>query len=210
MTTLTLPTTHIKPDSSIQSTESRLAALGGYINDAVRHCGKRDRGSFDFEDMVQAATLEVWKELKDYPDAPIGYIWQVAYRAAIQEITKGKSVDSLQNDRPFKYQIVSLETLLEKDDRLDTVDEALARHRRHGEIPKPTEDSAVARVMDYELRKSLTPRQEQVLDLRLQQYSESEVGAVLDITQESVSTHVIEIRKRQRLPGVISHNHRPG
>jgi len=194
MTTLTLSPPLIDTKAPAKSTESRLAALGGYINDAVRHCGKRDRGDFDFEDMVQVATLEVWKELKDYPDAPIGYIWQVAYRAAIHVLRSGKSVDSLRTDRPFKYQMVSLEALIEHKDGQDTVDDALARRRRHGEIPKPTEDSAVARVMDYELRKSLTPRQEQVLDLRLQQYSESEVAAVLGISQVSVSQHVLKIR----------------
>ncbi|MEK7876422.1 MAG: hypothetical protein AAB325_09575, partial [Pseudomonadota bacterium] len=146
MTTLTLSPPLIDTKAPAKSTD-RLAALEGYISDAVRHCGARDRGSFDSEDMVQVATLEVWKELKDYPDAPIGYIWQVAYRAAIQVLRSGKSVDSFRSDRPFKYQMVSLEALLEKDDRLDTIDEALARRRRHGEIPKPTEDSAVARVM---------------------------------------------------------------
>ena len=196
MTTLTLSPPLIDATAPAKSTESRLAALGGYIRDAVRHCGKRDRGSFAFEDMVQVATLEVWKELKEYPDAPIGYIWQVAYRAALHVLRMGKSVDSPGTDRPFNYQMVSLEALMEKDDRLDTVDEALARRRRHGEISKPTEDSAVARVMDYELRQSLTPRQEQVLDLRLQQYSESEIAAVLGITQVSVSNHVLKIRLR--------------
>ena len=193
MTTLTLPTTHIKPDSSIQSTESRLAALEGYINDAVRHCGARDRGSFDFEDMVQAATLEVWKELRDYPNAPIGYIWQVAYRAALHVLRLGKSVDSPGAARRANYQILSLEALLQSTEGQETGD-ALARHRRHGEMSNPTEDIAIARVMDYELRQSLTPRQEQVLDLRLRQYSESEVAAVLGITQESVSNHVLKIR----------------
>jgi len=196
MTTLTLSPPLIDTKAPAKSTESRLAALRGYIRDAVSHCGKRDWGAFDFEDLVQVATLEVWKELKDYPDAPIGYIWQVAYRAAIHGLRSGKSVDSLRPDRRFNYQMVSLEHLMEKDDRLDTVEDALARHKRRGEILKPTEDSAVARVMDYELRKSLTPRQEQVLDLRLQQYSESEIAAVLSITQESVSDHVLKIRER--------------
>jgi len=125
MTTLTLPTTQIKPDSSIQSTGSRLAALGGYIRDAVRHCGKRDRGAFDFEDMVQVATLEVWKELKNYPDAPVGYIWQVAYRAAIHMLRSGKSVDSAGAARHDNYQILSLEALLEKNDHLDSVEDVV-------------------------------------------------------------------------------------
>jgi len=195
MTTLTLSPPLTKAPAA-KSTESRLAALGGYINDAVRHCGKRDRGSFDFDDLVQVATLEVWKELKDYPDAPIGYIWQVAYRAAIHVLRQGKSVDSPGAARRANYQVLSLEALLEHKDGRDTVDDALARRRRRGEIPNPTEEIAVARVMDYELRKSLTPRQEQVLDLRLQQYSESEVAAVLGITQVSVSAHVLKIRLR--------------
>ncbi len=195
MTTLTLSPPLIDTKVPAKSTEARLAGLGGYIRDAVRHCGKRDRGSFDFEDLVQAATLEVWKELKEYPDAPIGYIWQVAYRAAIHVLRQGKSVDSPGAARHDNYQVLSLEALLESRDGQDTED-ALARRRRYGEIPKPTEDIAVTRVMDYELRKSLTPRQEQVLDLRLQQYSESEVAAVLGITQESVSDHVLKIRER--------------
>ncbi|MDO8636072.1 MAG: sigma factor-like helix-turn-helix DNA-binding protein [Dehalococcoidia bacterium] len=105
-------------------------------------------------------------------------------------------------DRSFNYQMVSLEHLMEKDERLDTVEDALARHKRRGEILKPT--------MDYELRKYLTPRQEQVLDLRLQQYSESEIAAVLGITQVSVSTHVLKIRIRALAAWGVSRNHRPG
>lgn len=49
MTTLVLAPPQIETKSPIQTTESRLAAVEGYINDVVRHCGKRDRGSFDFE-----------------------------------------------------------------------------------------------------------------------------------------------------------------
>ena len=107
-------------------------------------------------------------------------------------------------------EMVSLEHLMKKDDRLDTVEDALARHKRRGAMLKSTEDSAVARVMDYELRKSLTPRQEQVLELRLQQYSESEIAAVLGITQESVSNLVIHIRVKAAETGGISHLHRLG
>ena len=48
--------------------------------------------------------------------------------------------------------------------------------------------------MLQELWEYLTPRQRQVLELRLQEYSESEVATVLGISQASVSKHVIYIK----------------
>ncbi len=172
MTTLVLAPPQIETKPSIQSTEDRLAALEAYINNAVRHCGKWDRGSFDFEDMVQVATLEVWKELKEYPNVPNGYLWQVAYHAALQVLRRGRSVDSPGAARQAKYQILSLEALLEHKDDRDTVDDALARRRRRGEIPNPTQDLAVANLMREELEPYLVPRERQAFLLLLQGVSD--------------------------------------
>ena len=66
-----------------------------------------------------------------------------------------------------RYYVDSLESLLDSNNGQDTVDDALARRRRHGEIVNPTEDIAMARIMEQELQECLTPRQRQVLDLRL-------------------------------------------
>lgn len=177
-----------------QSPESRLVACEHLIRDAARHCGSRFRRELDFEDMVQEATIEVWRKLKDYPTAPIGYIWQVAYRAALHSLRRGKSVDRPITCGKIVYQVVSLEALIEGKDGRDTVEDALARRKRRGEIPKPTEEAAVARIMWQELWEYLTPRQRQVLDLRLQEYSEQEAATVLGISQAQAHRHVAAIR----------------
>ncbi len=193
MTTLTLSSPLIDTKAPAKSTESRLAALGGYIRDAVRHCGARDRGSFDFDDLVQAATLEVWKELKDYPDAPIGYIWQVAYRAALHVLRMGKSVDSPGSARRANYQILSLETLLEHKAGQETGD-ALARRRRRGEIPNPTQDIAVANLMGEELEPYLVPRERQAFLLLLREYQAKEIAVALGISGGYAQRLVMGIR----------------
>ena len=180
-----------------QSPESRLVACEHLIRAAARHCGSRHRRGLDFEDMVQEATIEVWRKLKDYPTAPIGYIWQVAYRAALHSLRRGKSVGRPITWGKVIYQVVSLEALMEGKDG-DIVEDALARHRRRGELPNPTEEAAVARIMWQELWEYLTPRQRQVVDLRLQQYSQQEAATVLGISQTQVHRHVAAIRIKAR------------
>ncbi len=116
-------------DARPETPEVRLAASQRLIRDAARHCGDYDRWGLDFEDMVQEATIAVWQELQDYPTAPVGYIWQVAYRAALRSLRRGRSVNRPLNWGKVTYQVVSLEALMEDEDGLDIVEAALARRK---------------------------------------------------------------------------------
>ena len=91
--TLTLPTTQIKPDSSIQSAETRLAAANRYIRDASWRCARRYYSERWLEDMTQEAAIAVWHKLEECPDASEGLIWIVAYRTAYNFLLRGNSVD---------------------------------------------------------------------------------------------------------------------
>ena len=179
--------------------DARLAALDGYIRHAVWHCGDQDRGELDFDDMLQDARVAVWKVLLKEPDAPVGFIWTVAYHAAVHSLRQGKSVDRPITRGPVRYQVVTLDRMMEEPDGLDIVEMALARRRRHGEMARPTEDAAVASVMLQELWDILTPRQRQVLALRLQQNSEQETGDILGMAQSNVHQACMRIKAKARL-----------
>ena len=202
MTTLTLSPPLITPVPVLPTasgpapvTESRLEACGDTIHYAVWLCASRYHQVRLLEDMVQEATLRVWIKLKDTPDASEGLIWTVAYRAAYDFLIRGTSVDKPKPLGKVHYIVDSLEAMMDGKDGPDTVDDALARRRRD-ELPDPTEDIAVARIMEEELRECLTPRQRQVLTLHLRGCTEYEIGDVLGIVQSWVSRTVTAIREK--------------
>ena len=198
MTTLTLSPPLIDTQAPAPVTESRLDAAGDTIHYAVWLCASRYHQVRLLEDMEQEARLRVWIKLKDNPGASEGLIWTVAYRAAYDLLIRGTSVDKPKPLGNVHYIVDSLEAMMEGKDGLDTIDDALARRRRD-ELPNPTEDIAVARIMEQELRECLTPRQRQVLTLHLRGCTENEIAGVLGIVQSWVSRTVTAIREKAKV-----------
>jgi len=198
MTTLTLSPPLIDTQAPAPVTESRLAACRDTIHYAVWLCASRYHQVRLLEDMEQEARLRVWIKLKDNPDAPVGLIWTVAYRAAYDFLIRGTSVDKPKPLGKVHFIVDSLEAMMEGKDGLDIIDDALARRRRN-ELPNPTEDIAVARIMEKELRERLTPRQRQVLTLHLKGFPEQEIADVLGIVQSWVSRTVTAIREKAKV-----------
>ncbi|MBU2008719.1 MAG: sigma-70 family RNA polymerase sigma factor [Chloroflexi bacterium] len=149
------------------------------------------------EDLAQEAALALWRVLQERPDAPAAYLKDVADHAARDALERGKSVDRpLPRERARTWQVISLDLLMENEGGPDTIEEALARRKRRGELPSPTEEVATARIMLRELRERLTPRQGQVMELRLQGYTREEIGARLGLGQTRVNTIITIIQKK--------------
>ncbi|MDO8636727.1 MAG: sigma factor, partial [Dehalococcoidia bacterium] len=91
MVTTTLPPLE---DPHSPEAESRLKEYRRLIHDACFRCaGGRHRG-LDMDDMVQEASLKVWKALQSHPDANKTYIWKVAWCAALSVFSRNRrSVD---------------------------------------------------------------------------------------------------------------------
>jgi excisionase family DNA binding protein len=102
----------------------------------------------------------------------------------------------LPRGRERTWQVVSLDLLMEDQAGWDAIEGSLIRRRHHGELPSPTEEVALARIMLQALRDRLTPRQRQVLELRLQGYTREEIGARLGLGQTRVNTIITIIRRR--------------
>ena len=151
------------------------------------------------QDLAQEATLALWRVLREHPDAPAGYLKDIADHAARDALRRGKSVDRpLPRDRERSWRVVSLDVLIEDEPGWDAIEGNLIRRRRHGELPSPTEEVATARIMLQDLRERLTPRQREVLELRLQGYTREEIGARLGLGQTRVNTIITVIRDRAR------------
>ena len=167
---------------------------------AWRWADQTDRA--DHEDLVQEAALAVWRHLQKEPEAGAAYLRQVAEHAARDSLCRGKSIDrplvqGKKKGEPRRrnpWVLESLEALQEKEEKAGR---GFAVHpRRDGVLPDPTAELALAQLMHDALKERLTPRQRQVLELRLQEYSESEVATLLGISQPQVNRHVIAIRAK--------------
>ncbi len=199
MTTLMLSTTRIVPvpvqNRQPATAQESLAAAGVTIHHAVYLCASRYHQVRLLEDMEQEARLRVWIKLKDTPDASEGLIWTVAYRAAYYFLTRGKSVDRPVPLGKVHYIVDSLEAKIEGKDSPDTIDDALARRRRD-ELPNPTEDIAVARIMEQELLKYLSPQQLEVIPLLYKGFKEREIAQLVCRNESWVSLTVRAIREK--------------
>ncbi|MDO8636215.1 MAG: sigma factor, partial [Dehalococcoidia bacterium] len=175
--------------------ESRLKEYRRLIHDACFRCaGGRHRG-LDMDDMVQEVSLKVWKALQSHPDANKTYIWKVAWCAALSVFSRNRrSVD-----RPLGgtgYEVVSWEGLAasSEEDDLDSLQDAMARRHRRGEVPDPTQDIAFANIMREELEPYLAPRERQAFLLLLREYQAKEIAGVLGISGAYAQRLVMGIR----------------
>ena len=140
------------------------------------------RDGMAIEDLVQEVSLALWQYHQEHPDAPGAHLKGVAHDAAREALRRGSSVDRpLSRKRLRIWKMVSLEVLMEDEAGWDAVEGSLIRRRRYGELPFPTEELALARVLYSELRDRLTPRQREVLALLLQRYTLAEVARALGL-----------------------------
>jgi excisionase family DNA binding protein len=87
---------------------------------------------------------------------------------------------------------------MEDEPGWESIEGSLIRRRHYGELPSPTEEVAIARIMLRELWECLTRRQQEVLELRLQGYTREEIGAKLRLGQTRVNTILLIIQKKAR------------
>ena len=191
MTTVTLP------PGTVAATE-RLQELRSLTRRTGRRWARRldlDRG--DAQDLAQEAAIGLWQGLLERPDAPMTYLKDVARHAVRDALKRGKSVDRpLHMGRTRAIHINSLEAMMEDEEDWDNVEAAVIRHRHRGELPKPTEEAALAGVLYQDLRDLLTQRQRQVLELRLQDYRWVEIGDELGISITRVKQIIACIREK--------------
>lgn len=194
MTTATLCPPQNQSPTPTQSVERRLATWKYLIHDAAWKCASRYHQEHLLEDMVQEANIAIWRALQEHPNPVGSYIWHTAYYTALNFLRRGRSVERPVTKGETAYQMVSLEALMESrdGDGWDII-EGIVR-RRHGELPNPTQDIAVAHVMYEELQEHLTPRQRQVLALRLQEYTELEIARLLGVSHTQAYRIVAAIR----------------
>lgn len=149
------------------------------------------------EDLAQEAALAVWRALREHPDAHASYLKDVADHAARDALERGKSVDRpLPRERQRTWQVASLDALMGDGESWDAIEGSLIQRRHHRELPSPTEEVALASVLYRDLRDRLTPRQREVLELRLQGYTREEIGARLGLGQTRVNTIITIIRRK--------------
>lgn len=141
---------------------SRLEDLQPLVR-AIARQWSRDRPAEE-DDLAQEIATRLWLVLRRQPDAPQEYLAAAARHAALDHRTRGPSVDRLsQSGRQHRWQMVSLEALLEEDD--EETGHLPGPHR--GDGASPVEDMVVARLLYDQLRERLTPRQADFLILRL-------------------------------------------
>ncbi len=177
---------------------ARLEAFLPLIRATSRRWARRlGRDGALAEDLAQEATLALWRVLRERPDTPASYLKDVADHAARDALERGRSVDRpLPRERQRTWQVVSLDLLMEDEAGWDAIEGSLIRRRHHGELPNPTEEVAIASVLYREIRDRLTPRQREVLELRLQGYTREEIGARLGLGQTRVNTIITIIRHK--------------
>ena len=191
-TTLTKP--HVQAAGNVAA---RLEAFLPLIHATGRRWARRIGRYGAAEDLAQEAALALWRVLRERPDAPAGYLKDAADHAVRDALARGKSVDRcLPRERQRTWRAVSLDALMEADPGWDAIEGSLIRRRHYGELPSPTEEVAVARIMLQDLRCCLTPRQRQVLEFRLQGYTREEIGARLGLGQTRVNTILLIIQKK--------------
>ena len=134
----------------------------------------------DWEDAAQEIRLAMYHKLKDEPDCPRNYLFQVAKRAMIDHRRKGKSVDG-KLYRDYGRRIVWLLVTLDADPEVVPAEYSGLYVRPHQ--LRPVEDLALAEVVYGELVARLTRPQAQYLALRLQGLSFREVHALMGMTE---------------------------
>jgi len=186
--------TTILTQSPVQAAGNGVAARLEAFLPLIRATGRRwaRRLGWDralAQDLAQEAALALWRVLREHPYAPASYLKDVANHAARDALERGKSVDRpLPRERQRTCQVASW----------DAIEGSLIRRRHHGELPSPTEEVALASILYRDLWDRLTPRQREVLELRLQGYTREEIGARLGLGQTRVNTIITIIRDRAR------------
>ena len=172
---------------------SRLEDLQPLVR-AIAWRWSRDRPTEE-DDLAQEIATRLWLVLRRRPDAPQEYLAAAARHAALDYRTRGPSVDRLsQSGRQHRWQMVSLEALLEEDD--EETGHLPGPHR--GDGASPVEDMVVARLLYDQLRERLTPRQAAFLILRLRGYSPGEAGDLLGLTPRQTNNVGIRLRAKAR------------
>jgi DNA-directed RNA polymerase specialized sigma24 family protein len=163
----------------------------------ARAVGHRWARGDDKEDLAQEAALALWKILRERLDAPASLLQIVADHAARDALRRGKSIDRpLPRERERTWRVVSLDALIEDKVGWQAIEGSLMRHRRHGELPNPTEETALARVLYCDLCDRLTSQQRQVLELQLQGYSRKGIETKLGLSHTWVNTIINSIRDK--------------
>lgn len=178
--------------------ERRLAALQPLVVATALRWAHRHRR--DAEDLGQEILLALWRCLRDRPDLPVTYLAQVAEHAPRDALRREKSVDkALAHDgrRREAQQLASLEALMEDEVGWQELEFRLARRPRRVGVPRPTEELALARLVVAQLRARLTPRQRQVLGLRLRGYSGLEIMRRLGLASTSNVPRMMGVIRRQ-------------
>ncbi|MDO8637571.1 MAG: sigma-70 family RNA polymerase sigma factor [Dehalococcoidia bacterium] len=184
-------------DSHHGEAESRLKEYRRLIHDACFRACKGGHHGLDMDDMVQEASLKVWKALQKHPDANNTFIWTVAHCAALSTLRRNRrSVD-----RPLGgtgYEVVSWESLVatRAEDDLDSIQDAMAKRWRRVPLDRddPTQDIALANIMREELEPYLVPRERQAFLLLLREYQAKEIADVLGISGGYAQRLVMGIR----------------
>lgn len=144
----------------------------------------------------------MWRLLRKRPNAPVALMRQVAQYAARDSLSRGHSIErplvqGNKGSRPKRnpWAFGSLEAI--QDDKLRwQAFEAWVVARGRGDLPRPTEELAVARIMYEELRNDLTPRQRAVLELRYQGFTRAEIAARLHLSSTRLHNIIAAIQNR--------------
>ena len=197
MVTTTLPPIE---DSRNGEAESRLQEYRRLIHDACFRCaGGRYHPGLDMDDMVQEASLAVWRALQKKPDVNKTYIWKVAWCAALAVFRRNRrSVDRPRGGTG--YEVVSWEGLAatgEEDDP-DSIQDALDKRWRRVPLERddPTQDIAVANIMREEVASYLTSQEQQVILLLLREYKPLEIAVELGLSEPYTRRLVMGIRMK--------------
>lgn len=163
--------------------ERRLAAFQPLVvATALRWAHRYSR---DAEDLGQEILVALWHVLEQRPEVPAAYLARVADRAARDALRREKSVDKVigHDGRPRRTPpLMSLDALQEDKAAWRELEVRLARRFWGMDIPRPTEELALAQVVVAQLCTVLTPRQREVLKRRLLGYSEREVARMLGLS----------------------------
>ncbi len=177
--------------------EPRLQEYRRLIHDACYRCAGGHHSGLDMDDMVQEASLAVWRTLQKKPDVNKTYIWKVAWCAALSVFRRNcRSVDRPRGGTG--YEVLSWEGLAAtgEEDDLNSVQDALDKRWRRVPLDRddPTQDIALANIMREELEPYLVPRERQAFLLLLREYQAKEIAGALGISGGYAQRLVMGIR----------------